>query len=459
MSKFAEQITAYEAKRASIVSSMEAIMEKAAEEGTTLDAGQQEEYDGFEKDVEAIDGHLKRLRTMEKAAGAAARPIKAATSEEGTESRTVPAQVKVAPKLEPGIQMARVIKCIGLAKGNLPQAEQLAIQRYTNDEPVVHVLKQAVAAGSTSNTTWVGNLVGDESSVYADFIEFLRPQTIIGKFGANGIPALRRVPFRVALVGQTSGGDGYWVGEGNAKPLTKFDFSRTTLDPLKVANIAVLTMEAIRDSSPSADVIVRDQLVEALRSRLDIDFVDPSNAGTTDVKPASILNGGSAIASTGTDEDKVRLDMRALFQKFIDADNPPTSGVVLMSSTNALALSLMVNALGQAAFPGITMTGGRFFGLPVIVSDHIGSVVAIVNASDIYLGDEGGFTVDMSDQASLQMDSVPDEPTAASTVLVSLWQRNMVGFRAERTINWKRRRTSAVAYLTGVAWGGAVPAS
>lgn len=459
MSKFAEQITAYEAKRASIISSMETIMMKAADEGTTLDAAQQEEYDGFEKDIEAIDGHLNRLRTMEKAAGASARPVKGATSEEGTESRTVPAQVKVAPKLEPGIQMARVIKCIGLAKGNLPQAEQLAIQRYTNDEAVVHVLKAAVAAGSTSNTTWVGNLVGDESSVYADFIEFLRPQTIIGKFGANGVPGLRRVPFRVALVGQTSGGDGYWVGEGSAKPLTKFDFSRTTLDPLKVANIAVLTMEAIRDSSPSADVIVRDQLVEALRSRLDIDFVDPSNSGSTDVKPASILNGGSAIASTGTSEDAVRVDMRALFQKFIDADNPPTSGVVLMSSTNALALSLMVNALGQAAFPGITMTGGRFFGLPVIVSDHIGSVVAIVNASDIYLGDEGGFTVDMSDQASLQMDSAPDEPTAATTVLVSLWQRNMVGFRAERTINWKRRRTSAVAYLTGVAWGGAVPAS
>ena len=42
------------------------------------------------------------------------------------------------------------------------------------------------------------------------------------------------------------GGAGYWVGEGKAKPLTKFDFTRTTLTPLKVANIAVLTKEADR---------------------------------------------------------------------------------------------------------------------------------------------------------------------------------------------------------------------
>lgn len=458
MSKYAEQITAFEQKRASLVAANEEILSKAADEGSTLDAEQKETFDNNEADIKEIDDHLKRLRAMEKAAGEAAKPVSGQTQKDGTESR-VPAQIKAKPKLEPGIQMARVIKCIGQAKGNLPQAEQLAIQQYANDDAVVNVLKAAVAAGTTSNTTWVGNLVGDETSVYADFIEYLRPQTILGKFGANGVPGLRRVPFRVALVGQTSGGDGYWVGEGDAKPLTKFDFSRTTLDPLKVANIAVLTMEAIRDSSPSAEVIVRDQLVEALRSRLDVDFIDPNNSGTPNIKPASILNGGSAIVSTGTDEDSVRLDMRALFQKFIDADNPPTSGVIVMSSTNALALSLMVNALGQTAFPGISMTGGTFFGLPVIVSEHVGSVVAIVNASDIYLGDEGGFTVDMSDQASLQMDSAPDNPSTASTIMVSLWQRNMVGFRAERTINWSRRRSSAVAYLTSVSWGGSVPAS
>jgi hypothetical protein len=54
-----------------------------------------------------------------------------------------------------------------------------------------------------------------------------------------------------------------------------------------------------------------------------------------------------------------------------------------------------------------------------------------------------------------------DNPTNATadgtaTSLVSLWQTNSVGFRCERILNWARRRTTAVAYLTDVAWGGAV---
>ncbi|MDF3606323.1 phage major capsid protein [Paracoccus sp. DMF-8] len=101
------------------------------------------------------------------------------------------------------------------------------------------------------------------------------------------------------------------------------------------------------------------------------------------------------------------------------------------------------------------MNGGTLFGLPVIVSEHVPSgTVALVNTSDIYLGDEGGFSVDFSREASVQMDDSPDNPTTATTVLVSLWQRNLVGFLAERTISWARRRASSVQVLSGVDWGG-----
>ena len=51
---------------------------------------------------------------------------------------------------------------------------------------------------------------------------------------------------------QTSGGAGYWVGEGQAKPLTRFDFGKTSLEPLKVANICVVTEELLRYASINA---------------------------------------------------------------------------------------------------------------------------------------------------------------------------------------------------------------
>ncbi|HFS0752985.1 TPA: phage major capsid protein [Pseudomonas aeruginosa] len=469
MKTTAEQIAEFEATRVSKAAEMEAIMTKAAEAGETLDADQSEQFDTLEAEIAAIDKHIGRLKQMQKAQAANAKPV---TEEAGAQRmanvkaldfKEVQVRAKNTQKLEPGIAFARAAKCLAL--GHLEHRDAIGIAKslYEGQDSIIAatqrlVTKAAVAAATTSDATWAGPLVGDETSVFADFVEYLRPQTILGRFGTNGIPSLRRVPFRVPLIGQTSGGDGYWVGEGQAKPLTKFDFERKTLEPLKVANIAVATMEVIRDSSPAADGIIRDQLAAALRERLDIDFIDPAKAAVAGVSPASILNGVAGIPSSGNTADDVRADIRALFNAFIAANNAPTSGVWLMPATTALALSLMQNPLGQAEFPGISMTGGELFGLPVIVSEYIptssaGAVVALVNASDIYLGDEGGVDLLMSTEASLQMDNAPDNPTTASTVLVSLWQRNLVGFRAERAINWARRRASAVAYLTGVNWG------
>jgi len=326
------------------------------------------------------------------------------------------------------------------------------------DARTVNVLKAAVAAGVTSNAAWAGNLVGDETSVFADFIEYLRPRTILGQFGAGNVPSLRSVPFRTALVGQSTGGAASWVGEAKPKRLTKFDFTRTTLDPLKIATIAVVSEEVLRDSSPSADMLIRDSLAAAVIERSDIDFIDPAKAAVSGVSPASITNAATPIVSSGNDAADVRADVRALFNAFIAANNAPTNGVFIMAATTALALSLMQNPLGQAEFPGIGMNGGMLFGMPVIVSEYVpsdsnGSYVMLVNASDIYYADMGGVAIDISREASLQMDDTPTDPVTASTVLVSLWQHNLVGFRAERTLNWALRRTSAVSVLSGVNWG------
>lgn len=454
MPTIAEQISAFEAKRQAKAARMSEIMTKAAEEGLTLDAAQEEEYDGLAGEVEAIDKHLGRLAVQEKSQAVTARPVAGVKSAADGAAARQGIQV-MAKKAAPGIRFARVVKCLGMAQGNRREALEYAKEHFSSDEDVVAVLKAAVTAGGTG--TWAGALVGDETQVFADFVEFLRPRTILGRFGQNGIPALRTVPFRTALLGQTAGGQGYWVGEGAAKPLTSFDFARTTLEPLKVANIAVLTNEILRSGAPAADGIVRDQLAAALSSRLDIDFVNPAKTAVAGISPASVTNGATAIASTGNDADAIRTDVRSVFAAFITALNAPTTGVWIMGATNALAASMMVNPLGQAEFPGLTMNGGTFMGLPVIVSEHVGTVVALVNAQDIYLGDEGGIRVDMSTEASLQMDNAAtgSSVTGTGVAMVSMFQTNSVAFLAEREINWARRRPSAVAYLTGVTWGAA----
>ncbi|ASL59731.1 Phage capsid and scaffold [Escherichia coli] len=121
----------------------------------------------------------------------------------------------------------------------------MARRQYPDDSRLHHVLKSAVGAGTTTDPQWAGSL--SEYQEYAqDFIDYLRPQTIIGRFGQGGIPALRQVPFNIRVHAQVSGGAAGWVGEGKAKPLTKFDFESITFSHAKVSAIAVLTEELIR---------------------------------------------------------------------------------------------------------------------------------------------------------------------------------------------------------------------
>lgn len=467
-----EQIAKLRKKLEVMIEKRNELNDAAMGESRTLTDEEAKQYDDAVGEIKGLKVELKRLEELmaeqeqeaaeeEERKAAAAKAVDGSDPAKAAESRGKDApRIQVAPE-QKGVGFAKFARCIITAKMQGESRIQVAKRLYADDQRIQNVVKASVAAGTTSAGTWVGNLVGDESAVFADFVEYLRPMTILGKFGTNGIPSLRNVPFRVPLVGQTSGGNGYWVGEGKAKPLTKFDFSRTTLEPLKVANIAVLSEEAIMYSSPQADLLVRDALAGALQERLDLDFIDPTKAASAGVSPASITNGLTAISASGTGTaDDVRADLRALYQGFIAANNTPTSAVLIMNGTTALALSLMTNALGQPEFPTVTMTGGTLNGVPVIVSEHIptdstGSIVIMANAGDIYLGDEGGVMIDMSREASLEMDDAPsgDATNGTGASLVSLWQTNCVGIRAERFINWSKRRASAVAYLDGVNWG------
>lgn len=448
-----EQIKALAAKAEALKTERVGIQEKAVGENRTKSAEESQRFAAITTELAAIDAEIKDLQELEKTNITKAAPVPGTPAPTAMQKAAY-GSVSVTDNriVGQGLAVAQMARLLHKAQGNLYNAAQMAQQDDRLDPRVGNLMKAAVAAGTTSSAAWAGNLVGNETSVYADFAEFLRPKTIVGQFGQGGIPALRSVPFRTALLGQTVGASGAWVGEGKPIPVTAAGFSRTTLAPAKVGTIAAVTKELLESSSPSADALLRDELADALQARMDIDFINPAKAAVAETSPASILNGVTAIPSTGTDADAVRADIKALFAAFIAANNTPETGVFVMPSTTALALSLMRNALGQKEFPEITMLGGKLEGLPVLVSQHVpAGVVALVNASDIYLGDEGGFEISLSTEAAVQMDGDPTTPDA-TTVLSSFFQLGLVGFRVLRTVSWARRRASAVAHLSGVAW-------
>ncbi len=459
MKTIADQLTSYKSTRDAKFQKMTEMATKSADEGVTFDAAQEEEYDTLKGEVASLDKHIARLEDLDKSNIATATAVKGTTEKEGTETRSRSSIQVVHRKLDPGIGFARVAMCVMAAKGIGGEAIRIAAMQYPNDMVLLEAVKTAVGGATTGNNQGPAVQYMDLAS---EFIGYLRSKTILDKFGNGSVPSLRRVPFNTRVGTQTAGATANWVGEGKPKPLSKGTFGTTTLDFHKIAVICALTKEEVRFGVSSAEQKVRDDMAAAIAAGIDSAFIDPANAGTSGVKPAAITYNVAATAVSGTSAAALRLDLKNMIGTMIAAGIQPNSLVLLMSQGIALSLSLSVNTLGQPDFPGITKDGGSLFGIPVIASEAIttlgsptANMIVAVNANDVFLADDGAITIDASEQASLQMDDNPqtqDGTTGTGTSLVSLWQTNMLGLRAEREITWKLVRAASVQYLSGVGY-------
>lgn len=454
-----DQLTAAVADLRTKSEKLTSLMELEGAEGELEDA-QVQERDALTSDVKTLSGRVDRLKALESAQGAMARPVIVKAAQGDVRDAHLPRVTMgdaTEQKLPPGIEFARYMICrmAGLKLGI--SALELAKHHYPEMTRIQAVLKEVVPAASTQDSTWAGPLV--PTNPISDFVDWLRPQTIIGR-----IDSFTRTSFYARYGSETSGGAGYWVGEGKAKPLTKFDYASGTIPHTKVANIAVLTDEIMRFSNPSAESRVRDALARACLERLDTDFIDPAKVAVSGVSPASITNGITNLNSAGVTLDSVDVDVQAMMSRFIQNHIMPTHWI--MPNTVALALSMMRTSLGNYAFPTITMNGGTFYGLPVVTSQYAilgtpaNNLIVLLAAPEIYLADDGGFSIDLSREASLEMDDAPTmdagslgSPAGATgTTVVSMFQTNSTAVRCERSIYWTRRRNAGVVWMDDVQW-------
>lgn len=444
-----EQITQHENTRAAKVARKQALIDAAAERGETMNEAEAEEFDTLDLEVRSIDQHLVRLESSKKDLEKRATPVDATTGKKATESRNgVP--VKKESTAEKGIAFARYAMALIACRGSRADAQQYVKQTFPEgdiSDAVVAGLqtRAAVAPGTVANATFAAPLV--VTQYLNDFLELLRPATLIGR-----IPNMRHVPFNVSMPAQTAGGTYKWVGEGKMKSVTNAQYAAVTLTRAKVAGIIVLTEELVRQSTPSAEAAVRDELVKGATAFLDAQFVDSTVAAVAGVNPASITNGVTGTAASGATMANARTDIAARIAAFAALGYPLGELVILMSESQAFNLGLGLNAVGQPLFPGITVTGGTLLGVPVVTSQAVGNQIVIAHAPSIMMADEGGIEIDVSREASIQLDSAPTDPPDATVVLTSLWQANLVGLRVERFITWGKARSNSVDRITSVAY-------
>ncbi len=458
--KLSDQLAKLKASKKAAFEAQQKAAEKAAEEGRTLSTEEQTAVDDAQAEIESLDADIARIEKMIETEAKSAEPVDKSAAQPGHVFRGVSGGE--APKAEKGIAFAQYVRTLAQAGGNKHVAAQIAGEQAKAgaiDQRVALYAKAAVSGATTTDTGWAGNIVHDPGVIAQDFVTYLRDRTILGQFGQGGVPSLRPGVEGVPVDSQSSAASAGWVAEGGAGPVTSWAFGTKKLQAYKLMALCVASNELLRKASGAADVMLRDELARAVAEEEDSTFI--GTAATSGGAPAGILNGAStqvSDATTGASASaKFEADFAYLVGKMIAAKIPFASMVILMSTANAFALSRIRDANGNYVYPNIGMSGGNVSGVPVLVSDYVGTSVVLLAANEVFLVQGVGLDIRMSDQASIEMQSAPTgnskTPTAAS--LVSMFQTDSQAFLVTESLGWERRRSAAAAYVTAADYSKA----
>lgn len=454
-----DQIADLEATRQAKSARAAAVLQKGFDEGRTTDAEEKVEFDELDAEIKSIDADLvrmKRLQELQDSATPVVDQTKGANGGrgEGAGQRAAHIQMKSVDKDEAFKGQNFVRQVIAKAYARLEQRSALsvAIERWGKTNPTLIAIMKAneVPGGGTGSGEWGAELVTADGRYRGDFIEYLYSMTVYDKL------PLRQIPAHVTIKGQDGQGTAYWVGESKAIPPTVLDFMNVTLTPLKVAALAVMSNDLLRYADPSAEMLVRDALVNASSQRVDTTFLGAA-AAVAGVSPAGLLNGVTAINASGTDADALRRDVKALYAPFIAAKN--ATGLAFVTTPSlAKSIQLMQNPLGQPEFGQINTGGGTLLGDSVYTGDNVGTGdLILLKPTDIYRIGDTGFEVAVSSEAMIEQNSVPtgatDTPVAASATMTSMFQEDSSAIRVVRHINFAKRRASAVQYIGDADYG------
>jgi HK97 family phage major capsid protein len=281
------------------------------------------------------------------------------------------------------------------------------------------------------------------SSALAEFIDWFMPLTIIGRLsGLVSVPLATRI---MGLVGEPTA---YWIGAGNAVPMSNAIYEQFNLPTRKVAALTVLTNEVLRYQGPKGEAMVRNALGRSMIRARDAAFIDPSMAGVAGVQPPSITHNVTPIASTGNPGT----DVAALVAAF---EGDLSQAAFVTDPTTAAQMALARDAGGSFAFPEAGAAGGSIIGLPLIVSrssprSSAGGILVLVDPSGIAIG-EGVTEIRSSDVTSIEMRNDPASSAAIplATTQVSMFQTNSSAVLGTSELNFEVIRPGAVALVTG----------
>jgi hypothetical protein len=330
------------------------------------------------------------------------------------------------------LDACRWLQCAADGEDGGPTEKFLRRYPHSLNHDLVARWRQKAAVGSAPSA-WGSELVSPPA-LMAGLLDLARPSSLIDRLVALGA---RRVPINVSVNVTTSAASNFiWAGAGVAKPLSSAALETVSLPPATAAGLLAISSELFRHGVGTAEAM-RDLLVPGLAEFTNLALVDASNAGSTDpFSPRSLTNHGSPVAgsSTGNYSD----DLRVVLQSFIAAGGDPAAACILISSSNAAGIALLQAAAGGT--PTVDTKGGVLAGVPALASESLADQLVVFDVHRLIVAEPPDalevavfrhVSAEMLDAALVQ-----DGGAGVPTQLVSFWQTNCFGVKAERRVSW-----------------------
>lgn len=326
----------------------------------------------------------------------------------------------------------------GLLAGRYLRCQALAYA--SGSSPLAHVRDDWSNTSRVKAALGAVGITGAGDAVQRDFLGQVRPLTLLGR-----LPGLALRSFGSRALVRTAGAAGAFVPEGKAARIAGLRFTRgTRMEPHRVAAFDVVTRETLM-GEPNLDAFITAELAAGVADALDGSMLDPTNDGTgSGGAPAAITYNAPSTAASGD----ANADVKTLIAGY--SGDLRRAAVILHPQTSvAMGLALQ----GSMSDTRLGITGGMLAGIPAIASE---GVPLDSNGASIIILDVGALAaaleideVLIAPEASVEMDTAPvhnsTTPTGAS--LVSLFQTNSIGIKAEGRVDWQLLRADAVFRL------------
>ena len=160
-----------------------------------------------------------------------------------------------------------------------------------------------------------------------------------------------------------------FVGDGAPIPVSSGSFTTLTLGYALLGGLSVITKELALLSDPSAERVIRDDLVNASVAAQDAALISAQPAVSA-CRLRYCLPASRAFPAPGSTAALIAADFNTALQQIATAGVTLRQPVVVMSPAAAAFLSTLRDTAGGTAFPNITVNGGTLFGMPVLTSQR-----------------------------------------------------------------------------------------